>query len=461
MGLAYDFTGKGETVIRAGWGLFYDAFSQDIFLGHIPYNCVFCPGPAFAGVGPAAIYSEGLSGANLGGGPLFSSPSPLGDFFGADPNIRTPYVQNFNLNLQQQLNSKMVLQVGYVGSIGTKLFRFRDLNQPTQAQITAYDSSCPIATVPPSVFPNCPISGYDYGSNVPRTVFPNFFYVNQEESTANSNYNSLQTSLRVSSWHGLTSQANFVWSHSIDNASDSDDFIPNAAQPNNSFDTAAERGNSNFDIRRRFSWNLSYALPKHGGSMAKLKDGWGVDSAVTLQDGQPFTLNYDFEGDYSGSGEGFDRPDVVGPIQYGSAPYNLLNLTSFQVPCTFGNTSAIPGSGDSNCLAGTRHFGDLGRNQLIASNFKEWNFSVFKDTVITERLVLQLRAEFFNLLNHPNFANPELPNYISDPATNGLDANGRGIGNLALTATGDVGIGNPFLGGGGPRGVQFVAKFTF
>jgi hypothetical protein len=459
VGLAYDITGKGETVIRAGWGLFYDAFSQDIFLGHIPYNCVFCPGPAFAGVGPAAIYSEGLSGNNLGAGSLFSSPSPLGDFFGTNPDIRTPYVQNFNLNLQQQLNSKIVLQVGYVGSTGTKLFRFRDINQPTQAQITAYDSSCPLG----GSFPDCPIAGYDNDSNVPRTNLPNFFYVNQEESTANSSYNALQTSLRVNGWHGLTSQANFVWSHSIDNASDSDDFIPNAAQPNNSYNTAAERGNSNFDIRRRFSWSLGYELPKRGGNLAKLKDGWGVDSAVTLQEGQPFTLNYDFEGDYSGSGEGFDRPDVVGPIQYGSAPYNFLNLASFQVPCTFGNTSAASDSpsGDSNCLAGTRHFGDLGRNQLVATSFKEWNFSVFKNTLVSEHVMLQLRAEFFNLLNHPNFSNPELPAYISDPATNGLDANGRGIGNLALTATGDVGIGNPFLGGGGPRGVQFVAKISF
>jgi hypothetical protein len=463
VGLAYDLTGRGETVIRAGWGLFYDAFSQDIFLGHIPYNCAFCPGPAYAGVGPEAIFSEGLSGASLGGGPLYSAPSPLGDFFGADPNIRTPYIQNFNLNLQQQLTRKMTLQVGYVGAIGTKLFRFRDLNQPTQAQITAFDlSQC---TTWGQTFPNCYIAGFDgpdgVDFNVPRTNFPNFFYVNQEESTANSNYNSLQTSLRVNGWHGLTSQANFVWSHSIDNASDSDDFIPNAAQPNNSYDTAAERGNSNFDIRRRFSWNLGYALPKHGGNMAKLKDGWGVDSAVTLQDGQPFTMNYNFEGDYSGSGEGFDRPDVVGPIQYGSAPSNFLNLTSFQVPCTFGNTTAISSSGDSNCLTGSRHFGDLGRNQLIASSFKEWNFSVFKATPISERVELQLRAEFFNFLNHPNFANPELPGYISDPATNGLDANGRGIGNLALTATGDVGIGNPFLGGGGPRGIQLAAKFSF
>jgi len=464
VGLAYDVTGKGRTVVRVGWGLFYDAFSQDIFLGHAPYNCAFCPGPAYAGVGPVPISFAGLSGSTLGSGPVFASPLPLDNFFGTDPNIRTPYVQNFNLNVQQQLGSKMVLQVGYVGSKGTKLFRFRDINQPTQAQITAGDLSQCAGTF---TAPNCPILGFDNGAQginqgfISRTVFPNFFYVNQEESTANSNYNSLQTSLRVSAWHGLTSQTNFVWSHSIDNASDSDDFIPNASQPNNSFNTAAERGNSSFDIRRRFSWNLAYELPKHGGNLAKLKDGWGVDSVVTLQDGQPFTLNYNFEGDYSGGGEGFDRPDVVGPIRYGSAPYNFINLASFQVPCTFGNTTANTPYGDSNCLSGSRHFGDLGRNVLVGPTFKEWNFSVFKNTVITERVVLQLRAEFFNFLNHPNFANPELPLYIADPATNGLDANGRSIGNLPLYGTGDIGVGNPFLGGGGPRGVQFVAKISF
>jgi hypothetical protein len=82
---------------------------------------------------------------------------------------------------------------------------------------------------------------------------------------------------------------------------------------------------------------------------------------------------------------------------------------------------------------------------------------------------LQFNVDFFNIFNHPNFANPNLPNFITDPATNGLDANGRGFPTnlttgtsfLPLTATGDVGIGNPFLGGGGPRGVQFAAKITF
>jgi hypothetical protein len=108
------------------------------------------------------------------------------------------------------------------------------------------------------------------------------------------------------------------------------------------------------------------------------------------------------------------------------------------------------------------------RNSLRGPAFKELNFSVFKDTPISERVKLQLRAEFFNLLNHPNFANPNLPNFITDPATNQLDANGRGLATsatgtsfLPLTATGDVGIGNPFLGGGGPRGIQFAAIIKF
>ena len=476
VGFSYDLTGKGKTVIRGGWGLFYDAFAQDIFLGHVPYNCAFCPGPAFTGdasAGSAAITSAGITGNQLSAGPIFGEASGLGDFFGADPKIRTPYTQNFNLNVQQQIGSKAVAEVGYVGARGTKLFRFRDINQPSQAAITAFDSAnCtpgPVAHfgAPTSTFPNCPIAGFDgpdgINFNVPRTAYPNLFYVNQQESTASSTYHAIQSSLRVNNLHGLTSAVNFTWSHSIDDASDSEDFIPNAAQPNNSLVPSADRGNSNFDIRRRFTWNFAYQFPRMGGGWSKLKNGWGFDGVLNLQDGQPFQLNYNFEGDYSGSGEGFDRPDVVGPIRYGSGA-NSVDLSAFQTPCTFGNSlvAASLGTGDSNCLAGSRHFGNLGRNSLRGPSFKELNFSISKKTAITERMKLELRAEFFNLMNHPNFANPNLPNFITDPAANGIGKlTGRGSGFLGLAATGDVGIGNPFLGGGGPRGVQFAAKFTF
>jgi len=438
---AWDVNGKGKTVVRGGWGMFYDAFAQDAFLAHAPYNCTpTCPGPAYSNSGPGALFIGSATGAPLSPFAPIYALSPLPDFFAADPNLRTPYVQNFNLNIQQGLSSKAVVQVGYVGTKGTKLFRFRDINQPSQAQITAADLANGVQS---------------YG--VPRTAFPNLFYVNQQESTASSIYHSLQTSLRLSGWHGFTSIANFVWSHSTDDASDSEDFIPNAAQPQDSTRPHLDRGNSNFDIRRRFSWNLTYELPKMGSS--KFTNGWGFDSVVSLQDGQPFNFNYNFEGDYSGAGEGFDRPDVVGPIQYGSAPYNFINLTSFQTPCTM--TPGTTDAADTSCIPGTRHFGNLGRDALRGPAFKEWNFSVFKNTALTERLNMQLRAEFFNFLNHPNFSNPILPNFLADPAVNGLDAQGRGIGAYQLTATGDVGIGNPFLGGGGPRGVQFAAKFTF
>jgi hypothetical protein len=252
-----------------------------------------------------------------------------------------------------------------------------------------------------------------------------------------------------------------VWSHSIDNASDLEDFIPNAAQPNNSLAPQLERGNSNFDIRNRFTFNFTYQLPTFGGDFSKLKNGWGFDGVLNLQDGQPWSFNYNFEGDYSGSGEGFDRPDVVAPVVYGSSPANYISLTSFAVPCTFGNTTNDGTSDATNCLTGTRHFGNLARNSLRGPSFKEFNCGVFKNTQLTERVQLQLRAEFFNLFNHPNFANPELPNFIADPSVNGIDSADRGIGYYALTATGDVGIGNPFLGGGGPRGIQFAAKITF
>jgi len=441
IGLAYDVTGKGRTVVRAGWGFFYDAFAQDIFLGHIPYNCAFCPGPAYTGIGPSPIVTSAANGTAFDPNTqAFSDFSGLGDFFGTDKHIRTPYTQNFNLNVQQQLG-KAVLQVGYVGARGTKLFRFRDINQPSQDQITAADLANGTT---------------DYG--VPRNFpqFSQFFYINMEESTASSTYHALQTSLRMNNWRGVTSSVNFVWSHSIDNASDSEDFIPNAAQPQDSTRPNLDRGNSNFDIRRRFSWNFGYDLPHFGGNWAKVKNGWGFSGVVNLQDGQPFQLNYNFEGDYSGAGQGFDRPDVVGPIRYGSGA-NSIDLTSFQVPCTLDGG----GTADTNCLAGTRHFGTLGRDSLRAPAFKELNFSIFKKTALTERVNLQFNVDFFNILNHPNFANPNLPNFITDPANNGLDNTGRGLGFLPLTATGDVGIGNPFLGGGGPRGVQFSAKVTF
>lgn len=477
--VAWDVAGKGKTVIRAGFGMFYDAFSQDMALGHLPYSPFFDPGPAYNNIGPAPILStEANVGPIVNGSPVFQAASGCAfecDAFGFDRNIKTPYMENYNLNIQQQITNKAAIQVSYVGSQGHRLWRFFDLSQPGQAQITASDCPNGIAT--------CATTGAITGAyGVPRNYEDNpydAFYILQENSTGKSNYNALQTSFRITGWHGITSIVNYVYSKSLDNSSDGEDFEPNAAQPNDSTNPQLEYGPSNFNIPQRLTWNFAYELPKMGGGWQRLKNGWGINSVLTLQDGQPFQLNYNFEDDYSGSGNGFDRPDVVGPIKYDARnPFNFLDLNSFAIPCTIQSaltSSTITGTAQ-DCIPGTRHFGDEGRDSLRGPAFKEWNFALFKTTAITERLTMQFRADFFNFLNHPNFANPFLPAFIADAAgpSNsacnggggcGFIANGAGreVGNSAyhITATGDVGIGNPFLGGGGPRGIQLAVKFNF
>jgi hypothetical protein len=140
-----------------------------------------------------------------------------------------------------------------------------------------------------------------------------------------------------------------------------------------------------------------------------------------------------------------------------------VDLTSFAIPCTI---AGVATGSSSDCVPGTRHFGNERRDMLHGPTYKQWDLAIYKNTPLTERLSLQLRADFFNALNHPNFANPFLPAFIADPGISGFAVGGggtleTGATGYPLTATGDVGIGNPFLGGGGPRGIQLAAKFTF
>jgi hypothetical protein len=344
-------------------------------------------------------------------------------------------------------------------------YSFTDSNQ------VVHTGPCVTAGVPTGG-PGC-ITGYDgvpdiYGNGLNGATF----YIMRENSTGKSNYNALQLSFRINGWHGVTSIVNYVYSKSLDNSSDGEDFEPNAAQPNDSTNPQLEYGPSNFNIPHRFTWNFAYEFPKMGGSWQRLKNGWGINSILSLQNGQPFQLNYNFEDDFSGSGSGFDRPDVVGPIRYHPRdPLNYLDLSSFAIPCTLTQIALTPdpnGTGPTgtaqDCVPGTRHFGNQGRDSLHGPAFKEWNFAIYKTTAITERVSMQFRADFFNLPNHPNFANPFLPAFIADPGAAGFATSGTrevGGGGYPITATGDVGIGNPFLGGGGPRGIQLAVKFTF
>jgi outer membrane receptor protein involved in Fe transport len=432
---AYDLRGNGNTVVRAGWGLYYDAFSQDFFIGHFPFN-TFNPGPAYNGVGPSAITSAGSTAATIANGvPIFTGFAPTTDAWTVDPKIRTPYVQNYNLNIEQALGKAMALQVGYVGSAGTKLFRFIDINQHDPAT---------------GAFP-----------------FAAFNIINQFESTSSSRYNSLQVTWKLRNLHGLNSQLSWTWSHSIDNASDGEDFVPNAAQPDNSLNPGAEKGNSNFDGRHRLTWMFGYNLPNP--TMAKsFTNGWSINGLLRVSSGQPYNLN-SFE-NFNNSNEFFERPDVVGDPFAGTGGHSkLLNLGAFAAPCDWDPVNGV-------CFGGF-HFGNLRRNAFVGPDFKNFDFSLAKDTKLTERLTMQLRADIFNLFNHPNFSNPTLPNFLVDLETNGgvasvpgdpkcaappfIGCRALGQGFLPTNATPDVAIGYPFLGGGGSRDIQLAVKFTF
>ncbi|PYS93703.1 MAG: hypothetical protein DMF64_03780 [Acidobacteria bacterium] len=436
VGLAYDVTGKSKTVVRAGWGLFYDAFSQDFFVGQLPFN-TFNPGPAYNPVGPAPILFSFSTVAQIQSGvPIFNGFSDS-DVFAVDRNMRTPYVQNYNVNVQQELWRNVVLQVGYVGSQGRKLFRYRDINQPVNPAVS---------TARP----------FDNGPFAPSGG--TFFYVNLLEASASSSYNALQTSLTLRQRRGFTASLNYTWSHSIDNASDGQDYVANATQPDNSFRADLERANSNFDVRQRFVATFTYDVPNFFGAHPRIGGGWQLNGILTLRSGNPFHVNL-FD-DYNGTGEFFPRPDLVGdPFAGTSGPDRFLNLAAFKVPCTLDPT----GDGSAAaCLPGTMHFGSLGRNALIGPGYRNFDFSIFKTTPLNERVKLQLRTEIFNLFNHPNFASPLLPAFAVDASFNGIDpVTGRGIGFLPLTVTPDVGIGNPFLGGGGPRNFQFAVRLLF
>ncbi len=153
---------------------------------------------------------------------------------------------------------------------------------------------------------------------------------------------------------------------------------------------------------------------------------------------------------------------VVGnPFAGTQTPDNYINLSAFHVPCVFQPNPSGDGLADQ-CIPGTQRPGSMGRNSLIGPNFKQFDFSIYKDTRITERVKVQFRAEFYNLPNHPNFSSPWYPGFEVLADNNGIDpVTGLGLGFFPITQSGDVGVGNPFLGGGGPRGTQLALKFIF
>ncbi|MCI0721480.1 MAG: TonB-dependent receptor, partial [Acidobacteria bacterium] len=371
-GLAWTPGTHERTVLRGGYGVYYD-------------QSALAPGEGLYFNPPYYDLSFYFS---LPGLPLTLS-NPFPSFFplqlpdaaqAFDRNLRTAYVQHWNFNVQQQLGKARVLELGYVGSKGTKLIAGRDINQPRPS---------------PQPFN-------------PRPV-PQFDDINQVESRSNSNYHSLQLRLQQRLDFGLSLLSSYTWSKSIDDASGFFSSAGDANYPQDSFNLSAERGRSNFDVRNRFSFSYSYDLPIGRGHSAlgdhgwisSFLAGWQTHGIITLQSGRPFTVALLREIDQSNTGRanlGFganDRPNVVGnPTLSQQTPEQWFNTTAFAFPA-FGS------------------FGNSGRNILDGPGLQNVNVSLLKQATLREGMNLQFRTEFFNFFNRPNFDLPDI--FVGSP----------------------------------------------
>jgi len=409
--LGISWNPRRSTVVRAGYGLYYDYTPQNNLIANFTTSAGIATNPvqSLAGspffVGALDFNSGAFNGT--GTGPVFAPTVLPQSIFITDHNLRTPYVQSWSLNIQQEISHALAMEVGYVGSKGTKLTRLYDANQ-----------------------------GRDTGINNP--AFPQYAAVDVFSGGANSTYNGLQTTVRLQELHGFSGFSTYTWSKSLDGASDGINFnFANAAFPQDSTNLRAEKGPSTFDTRHRWTTAINYVVPEAHFLPHVLAAGWQLNSIVTVQSGRPINIITSAGGVNSNFVE---RPDVVPGVNpilpHWTPTTGYLNPNAFAFP-------AITAS-DPNGF-----FGNLGRDEIFGPGFWNYDFSASKNFQLWERVQLQFRSEFFNIFNHPNFA---LPTNVITPGSGPAGA---------ITQTPDVAQGNPGLGGGGPRVVQFGLRLQF
>ena len=413
--LGFAWNARDKLVVRGAYGIYYDYIPQDLLIANFTNSAGLVTNPIGSQpvVSLANNYDSSAFNGSNPGSPVFTLPAtpyppPGADIFVTPRNLATPYVQNWNLNLEQELADGVAVQLAYVGSKGTRLVRLRDANQP------------------------------DVNGN--RTNFPQYGFVDQFATISSSTYNALQATFRTRSWHGLSGFTGYTWSKSLDDASDGIDFnFATVALPQDSNNLKAEHGPSNFDTRHRFTAAFTYEIPRLPGP-PRLGMGWQVNTIVSAQSGRPVPIvnSNDTSGVSFPTPSNFhQRPNVVPGV-------NPINSNWEQAPDVIGY---LNGAAFSQPADGT--FGNLGRNEIYGPKFWNVDFAVTKNTRINEAMTLQLRAELFNIFNHPNFA---LPNFFIVP---GSPAQGL------ITQTPDQAQTNPGLGGGGPRVFQLGAKINF
>jgi hypothetical protein len=401
-GVSYQLLPK--TVLRAGLGLYYDTPNLNPFLDNRPGNGAPNGVEGNPGGPNPVVNATASAGTIVSGVNIFPNPTASSSIFSIAKNFQPSHNLNYNVQIEQALSDKVVAQIGYVGSGGRHLLSIRDINQ---LNIDA-DSANPVRP---------------YAS-----TFPNYTYINEIQSIGTSNYNALQATLRVSNWHNLDAQGAYTWSHSNDIVT-----AYRGALPQDSFNFKGDYGSSDFDERNIFTGFASYHIP--GGDKYKLlTNGWQLNTLATFHGGFPITVLS--ASDTSGTGEGTQRADLTGVdanagFKKEKAGASWLNPRAF--------TNPAPGT-----------FGDSRRNAYSGPGYSDVDFSVFKNTPITERINTQFRVEMFNVFNRYNFGSP-----------GGINPNDAGATSLTLGTTIGNYNGAPGIGAGEPFNTQLALKIIF
>jgi Carboxypeptidase regulatory-like domain/TonB dependent receptor len=375
VGFAYQLTKDGKTVLRGGYGMFYFIDRGGInnqlgqnppFAGIATYNYTNGYRFTLAGAAPLNSNNPALASAALmpaPGFPGFNPNNPVNQSFSADLlNNRTPYVHEYNLQIQREVFKDTVFSIAFVGDIGKKLTSYYPANQQF------------------------------FNAAVGARPYPNLGGVTVMADRGNSSYNSLQTQLQKRLSNGLQFSAAFTWSKNI---SDGDGAF-DGGQPQNPLNFAAERGPAAIDQRYVFSADALYELPFGRGKMIGshwsrpvdlILGGWHLNSIWTAQSGLPINITA-INGFFAN-----ERPNLVGPLTVIGSTNEWFNTAALAAPAQTNGVYVAPGS--------------LGRNAIFGPGFLSVDVALFKDFTITERIRLQFRGQAYNIGNTPHLSQPD------------------------------------------------------
>jgi len=390
VGFAYQLTKK--TVIRSGYGVFYSSYEAGPLSipnpGNNPPFYVQSNFPAVSFSTPNPSVNQLSKGLPLN---AFSNPASP-SLFALDPGFRDPYVQHWNFGIQRDLGFNTVWEISYAGSAGKKLYEFRNVNQPL-----------------PTADPNA-----DVDPRRPRPFLGGdlTFWC----SCGSSTYHSLQTKVEKRFSNNFSFLAAYTFGKSIDEQSQASLGFDNSTSVRSEYNYKAEKSRSDFDQTHRFVVSYTYEVPfGHNlkGVAKTLGDGWQFVGIHSFTTGTPFTIHANT--DFSNSG-GDARPNAV--LGVSTTPPGGQSRQEWFNPAAF--TNPVEGQ-----------FGNVGRNTLSGPGNISIDFSAFKNFKIKERAHIQFRAEFFNLINHPNFRSPSTTYDGSNPGELTAAATSRQI-QLAL-----------------------------